>query len=78
VEAFKLAGLELYNDAILITCVGSLPIRCAKAFTSSRKLGKTHQNVLIFVKGNPATAAKECGTVEVDESMFDGFEVLEP
>ena len=50
IKAFQENGLELYNDAVLITCVGSLPIRVSKQFESGRKLGKTHQNILIFKK----------------------------
>lgn len=44
--------------------VGSLPIRAGKQFTASRKLGKTHQNVLVFVKGDPRDAADACGQLE--------------
>lgn len=66
VRAFRDAGLELYNDAVLITAVGSLPIRVGKQFSGYRKLGKTHQNVLVFVKGDAARAATACGEVDVD------------
>lgn len=72
VQAFRDAGLTYYNEIILVTSAGSLPIRAAKQFSSSRKIGKTHQNVLVFVKGDGKKAAARCGTVEVDESMFDG------
>jgi DNA modification methylase len=65
IEAFQAAGMRLYNEAILVTVAGSLPIRVGKSFTASRKMGKTHQNVLIFVKGNPKEATKWCGKVEV-------------
>lgn len=67
VEAFEAAGLRLYNEAILITAAGSLPIRAGKQFTSGRKLGKTHQNVLVFVKGDPRMATEACGPVEFGE-----------
>lgn len=67
VEAFEAAGLRLYNEAILITAAGSLPIRAGKQFTSGRKLGKTHQNVLVFVKGDPKKATAACGPVEFGE-----------
>lgn len=60
VEAFRSAGLEYYNEAVLITAVGSLPIRVNKQFQSGRKLGKTHQNVLVFVKGDGKKAAAAC------------------
>jgi DNA modification methylase len=53
------AGLRLYNEAILINAVGSLPIRAGKQFEATRKLGRTHQEILIFLKGDErrATAA---------------------
>ena len=60
----------LYNEAILVTAVGSLPIRVAKQFAGYRKLGKTHQNVLVFFKGDPKTI-KSFGEVEADYSMFE-------
>lgn len=60
VKAAGDAGLAFYNDAILLTSVGSLAIRSGKVFQASRKLGKAHQNVLVFVKGSGALAAKAC------------------
>lgn len=74
IAAFADAGLALYNEAILVTAVGSLPIRVGKQFSSSRKLGKTHQNVLVFVKGDPRKATKACGDVEVELSMTEEYE----
>lgn len=59
-QIFRKAGLELYNDAVLLTAVGSLPVRVGKQFRAGRKLGKTHQNVLIFVKGDWRKAAAAC------------------
>lgn len=64
VEAFRRAGLEYYNEAILLTAIGSLPVRAARAFSAARKLGKTHQNVLVFVKGDAKRATEACGEVE--------------
>jgi DNA modification methylase len=61
IAAFQSAGLKLYNEAILVTAAGSLPIRAGRQFEASRKLGKTHQNVLIFAKGDAAQAAKHIG-----------------
>lgn len=48
------AGFKLYNDAILLTPVGSLCLRAPIQFPPTRKLGKTHQNVLVFAKGLPS------------------------
>ena len=76
VEAFRQAGLAYYNEAILLTAVGSLPIRAGKQFSASRKVGKTHQNVLVFVKGDGKKAAQACGVIEIDDSMFDGIEAV--
>lgn len=67
VEAFEAAGARFYNDAILVTAVGSLPIRVGRQFEVSRKLGRTHQNVMVFVKGDPRKATSACGAVEFGE-----------
>lgn len=72
IGAFEAAGAKLYNEAILVTAAGSLPIRAGKQFTASRKLGKTHQNVLVFVKGDGKKAAKACGAVEFGELEESG------
>lgn len=58
VLCFEKAGLSLYNDAILITAVGSLSLRVAGMFRGSRKLGRTHQYVYFFVKGDPKKAVE--------------------
>lgn len=57
VQAFIDAGCGYYNEAVLVTSVGSLPIRVGKQFKAGRKLGKTHQNVFTFVKGDAKKAA---------------------
>lgn len=64
IRAFEAAGLAFYNEAILVTAAGSLPIRVGRQFEKSRKLGKTHQNVLFFVKGDPRKATDAVGPVE--------------
>lgn len=70
VQAFVDAGAKFYNEAILVTQAGSLPMRAGKTFSASRKLGKTHQNVLIFVKGDPKAATQACGDIEVADGLF--------
>lgn len=63
IVAARDAGFGLYNEAILITPAGTLPVRTSVQFPSTRKLGRTHQNILVFVKGDPkaATAAVKGG-----------------
>ena len=43
--------MKLYNELILIESIGTLPQRVAR-FMEHRKIGKCHQNVLVFYKGN--------------------------
>lgn len=71
IAAFGDAGASYYNEAVLITATGSLAIRAGKQFSVSRKLGKTHQNVLVFVKGDPRKATEACGAVEIDDGLFE-------
>lgn len=67
VQAFKDAGLTYYNEMILVTAVGSLPIRVGRQFDAGRKIGKTHQNVLVFLKGDAKKATLAIGAVEFGE-----------
>jgi ribonuclease HI len=53
IQAFTDAGAAYYNEAVLVTPAGSLPLRVGGHFDASRKLGKAHQNVLVFFKGKP-------------------------
>jgi hypothetical protein len=59
-DCFEKAGLKIYNEAVLVTAVGSLPIRAKRQFDAGRKLGKTHQNFIVAVKGDPKKAAQAC------------------
>ena len=76
IQAFLEAGLTYYNEAILVTSLGSLPIRAARMFSAGRKLGKTHQNVLVFLKGDAKQAVEALGEVALDESIFNQSEPL--
>ena len=77
IEAFEHAGLRLYNEAILVTAIGSLSIRAGRQFAASRKLGKAHQNVYVFVKGDPKLAVEACGLVEIADPAEMFGEVVE-
>ena len=48
---FKDAGMVLYNELILVEPLGTLPQRVANSM-KNRKVGKCHQNVLVFYKGD--------------------------
>jgi methylase of polypeptide subunit release factors len=60
IDGFEQAGARLYNEAILATSVGSASMRVTKQFESGRKMAKTHQNVLVFCKGDWKKAADKC------------------
>lgn len=49
-KAFILAGVGLYNEAILLQPLGTAMLRATKIFSSGVKLIKVHENVLIFKK----------------------------
>jgi DNA modification methylase len=67
VRAMEKAGCRYYNDFVVVTPIGSLPIRAGKAFQTSRKMGRTHQYCLCFVKGDPKKATERIGDVELPE-----------
>ena len=60
IRAFESAGAMLYNEIILINSVGTGAMRANTSFVrGARKVVKCHQNVLVFVKGDPKLAAKD-------------------
>lgn len=69
IRAFEDAGAALYNEIILFTCAGSLPIRVGRQFQASRKVGKQHQNVLVFYKGDPQKIRDIYGDVKISEEF---------
>lgn len=58
-------GLALHNRAVLVNVLGSLPVRAARIFSATHKLGRTHQDVLVYLKGDAARAADRIGPVDV-------------
>ncbi len=68
-EIFEKNNMPLYNELVLIDPVGNLQMRVGK-YMEHRKVGKTHQNVLVFYKGNPKEIKKIYPKIEikVDES----------
>jgi DNA modification methylase len=54
-------NLKYYNEIILENAIGSLPIRAPKYFVQSRKIGRHHQNILVFYKGDIENIADKFG-----------------
>jgi len=65
VRAFLDAGMSLYNEAILVSPSGSVAVRIPRAFGPYRKLGKIHQNVLVFYKGDVKRIPEDFGVLDL-------------
>jgi DNA modification methylase len=63
-EYFEKAGMKFYNDIILVNVCGSLPLRVNRQFGDYRKVGRMHQNVLVFYKGDPKKIKEIFGKIE--------------
>ena len=50
IKAFEKAGVNFYNEGILLNAIGTASLRAPRIFGSNKKLVKVHQNVLIFKK----------------------------
>lgn len=50
IKSCQKAGFDYYNEMILMNPIASLGIRSTKYFVDSRKVGRHHQNVLVFKK----------------------------
>lgn len=61
--------VKLYNEIILINVAGSLPVRVGRQFENSRKVGKMHQNVLVFYKGDPKKIKEEFPEIKITEYL---------
>ena len=63
IHYMKECGFKYLNEGILVTHLNSLPIRTGRQFDATRKMGKTHQQMLVFVKGDAKKATERCGPV---------------
>lgn len=69
-RTFLKGGCKIYNELVLVNAVGTAAVR-AERYMRSRKVVRTHQEVLIFYKGDPKKIRDEFGEAEVastDES----------
>lgn len=53
IDILTFAGLRYYNELVLVNQAGTLPMR-AYQYMGHRKVGRQHQNVLVFYKGDIA------------------------
>lgn len=57
ITCFKNAGCGYYNEMILLQEPATAAMRANNYMDASRKIAKCHQNVLVFIKGDPKKAA---------------------
>lgn len=67
INGFLACGMKLYNEIILVNVAGSLPMRVSAQFNNSRKIGKMHQNVLVFYKGDVKKIKNKFGELDFSE-----------
>lgn len=74
VRVMEELGYRHYNRFVLVTAVGSLPVRIGAQFPKYRKAGNTHQMVYIFWKGDCDHHAipRELGVLGADEFDIKG------
>lgn len=57
------AGFKLYNEIILYNETGNLAIVSGDYIDRYRKVGRQHQNVLVFFKGDPKNIKEKFGSI---------------
>src|SRR5882672_10469963 len=71
VSIFLRLGLKLYNMAILVTPIGTLPMRGSASFEKYRKLSNAHQYVQCFFKGEDVKAIPhELGVLNISDDTL--------
>lgn len=69
-------NVKLYNEIVLVNVAGSLPIRVGRQFEKGRKVGKMHQNVLVFYKGDIKEIKNEFPVLDLSkEAVLEETEV---
>lgn len=72
IEAMVRAGYAFYNELVLINSIGTLPMRAGRAMNATRKVGRMHQNVLVFYKGDPAEIKSNFGALVKEQNNESG------
>jgi len=61
---FNEAGVKLYNEMIIVETLGTLPQRVGR-YMNNRKIGKCHQNMLVFYKGDTKEIKNKFPKIEI-------------
>lgn len=73
-KAFIDCDCKLYNEIILVEQVGVAALKAGRQFAGGRKVVKTHQNVLVFYKGNPKNIKQNYGVLDVEKAIKEAIE----
>ena len=68
VDLFQRLGLHFYNEIILLTPIGTAAIRADRTF-KTRKVVRTHANVLVFYKGDPTKISDHFPAIQFDHDL---------
>lgn len=68
-QAFSESGVNFYNDIILVNALGSGALIARKQMNTGRKVVRSHQNVLVFYKGDPKNIKQEFGPLAVLDNL---------
>jgi len=74
ITACEEAGLHFYNDMILFNSQHQAARVVDTYFKRNRKVASVHQNILVFVKGNPDIAAEDIEWDGTYQCIVDGKE----
>jgi DNA modification methylase len=72
IKACEEAGLHFYNDMILFNSQHQAARVVDTYFKRNRKVASVHQNILVFVKGNPDIAAEDIEFDGTYQCVVDG------
>lgn len=70
IDSFRECGLHFYNEIALVNQVGSKALTSSECMSKSRKVGKCHQNVLVFLKGDARKAVEYLGEIKGREVVI--------
>lgn len=73
IEACENAGLHFYNDMILFNSQHTASRIVDTYFNRNRKVASVHQNILVFVKGNPDLATEDINWDGTYKCIIDGI-----
>lgn len=72
-EAMASAGAFFYNDIVLLNAMGSSGMR-ARRNMRNRKVVRSHQNVLVFFKGDPKKIKDDFSELKSFDSILENDE----